>query len=261
MLDSAKSAIRANFHRAAGSYDDAAEVQKQACHKLLQGLEPCSLPTNLRMLDAGCGTGWGALLFKQRFPQAHISLLDFAAGMARAASQSGYPTCVADMEALPFASRVFDVWWSNMAVQWCHLPTVLSEAQRVLKLGGVLACSTLLAGTFAEMAAAFQAIDRYQHMLTFQTQQHIESALQQTSLIPLSMVEHPVTLFYPDLKTLLRSIQAVGANKVLNGARTGLMSRKQWHALECAYETHRTAAGLPLTYRLLFFYASAPVYM
>lgn len=261
MLNRAHSPIQSQFSRAAITYDGAALVQKQACERLIDGLGNHVFSDKLRIVDAGCGTGWSATRLQERFPESQIYLIDFAPGMIQLARSSGQPACVGNIEALPFAAQTFDLWWSNMVVQWCHLPNVLQEATRVLKPGGVLACTTLLNGTFQELSAAFQTVDRYQHTLSFQTIAEVATAIEQAHLLSFKYLAQTYTLYYPDLKTLLRSIQAVGANKVLRGARTGMMSRKQWYTLEHAYEAQRTTEGLPLSYCLLFFYACAPGYI
>ena len=64
-----------------------------------------------------------------------------------------------------------------------------------------------------------------------------------------------LTLHYPDLKTLLRAVKAIGANAVGEGARSGMMGRNAWQALEAAYEAQRTPEGLPATYDVILAYA------
>lgn len=259
MIDTEKSAIRASFNRAAVSYDEAALVQKQACHYLLKGLQTESLPTQMRILDAGCGTGFGAKQLQLQYPQAHIYLVDFAPAMALAAQRSGCDVCIARIEALPFAAASFELWWSNLVVQWCDLGHVLQEASRVLQPGGKLAFSTLGPDTFRELRSAFQSVDSYQHTITFLDLHSIEKVLQMQGWQEVRLQQQNVTLHYPNLKTLLRSIKAVGANHINANGRSGLMSRRQWNTLEHAYEALRTPAGLPLSYQVLLAYARVHV--
>jgi malonyl-CoA O-methyltransferase len=61
--------VRESFERAAVSYDGAAVLQRQVCDHLLATLDP--LPEPASILDAGCGTGYGARLLRARWPQAH----------------------------------------------------------------------------------------------------------------------------------------------------------------------------------------------
>ena len=63
-----KQRVRASFDRAAVTYDSAAVVQRRVCDRLLATLVARSTfdttpPTHI--LDAGCGTGYGAGLLRQ----------------------------------------------------------------------------------------------------------------------------------------------------------------------------------------------------
>ena len=63
-------------------------------------------------------------------------------------------------------------------------------------------------------------------------------------------------MHYPDLKTLLRAVKAIGAHNVGEGGRNGMMGRDAWKKLEAAYEQFREPAGLPASYDVIFVYAS-----
>ena len=141
-----KHAVRAAFDKAADSYDAVASVQRAACDRLIQlasrsAHQPDHQPA--RILDAGCGTGYGARLLRERWPQARISAADFAASMAAKTAADGIDCVLADIEALPFRPDCFDGYWSSLTVQWCDNRRVLTEAARVLKADGWLALSTL----------------------------------------------------------------------------------------------------------------------
>jgi malonyl-CoA O-methyltransferase len=249
------SLIIASFNRAASSYDESSQLQKKACHLLLQGLHARQLPPPLHILDAGCGTGYGALLLQSSYPASQLYAVDCAPAMLQLAQRAGLAGCVANIEALPFAAARFNLWWSSLVVQWCDVDQVLHEAVRVLQPGGMLALSTLGRNTFHELRTAFQTVDQFQHTLPFLDAPHIVSALEHQPLHSVSLEQHTITLYYPRLKDLLGAIKAVGANQVTTDRRTGLMSRRQWQALESAYEAYRTPEGLPLTYHLLLAYA------
>ena len=62
---------------------------------------------------------------------------------------------------------------------------------------------------------------------------------------------NPEVLFYPDVISLLRELKSLGVNTVLEGQR-GLMTRSKLNQLQKAYELHRTDAGLPLTYQVIY---------
>lgn len=250
----AKQRVRASFERAAPTYDAAALLQRQVCERLLASF---ALPTTApRILDAGCGTGYGARLLRARWPAARLTAADFAPAMLELARHAADACCAADIEALPFADQSFDAWWSSLTVQWCDSRRVFAEAARLLCPGGHLAVSTLGPGTFGELRAAFSGIDPYRHTLSFSEPAAIGQALAAAGLRDISLRRETMTLHYPDLKALLRAVKAIGANAVGAGARTGLMGRSAWQALEAAYECQRTEAGLPASYDVIFAYAS-----
>ena len=159
-----KHRIRSAFDRAAASYDAAAVLQRAVCDRLL-ALRPEAETETPHILDAGCGTGYGARLLRERWPQARISAADFAASMAAKTAADGIDCVLADIEALPFRPACFDGYWSSLTVQWCDSQRVLAEAARVLMPGGWLALSTLGEGTYAELRTAFSGVDRHQRNL------------------------------------------------------------------------------------------------
>jgi malonyl-CoA O-methyltransferase len=160
-----------------------------------------------------------------------------------------------DLEALPFNDHCFDLWWSSLTIQWCDAGIAFSEAARVLHPNGKLAVSTLGPGTFHELRTAFSSVDRYRHTLPFSDPATLHTTLQRAGFSGIELHQKTLTLYYPDLKTLLRAVKAIGANPVGAGARSGMMGRTAWQALEAAYEQHRTAAGLPASYDVILGYA------
>lgn len=159
----------------------AAVVQHyRVCDRLLATLVARSTfdttpPTHI--LDAGCGTGYGAGLLRQRWPQAEITGVDFAPamlGQARAQLSTG---AAGDIEHLPFADARFELWWSSLTIQWCDAARVFAEAHRVLRPGGRLALSTLATETFHELRSAFSGIDAHRHTLPFSDPEAIGAAL------------------------------------------------------------------------------------
>jgi len=249
-----KQSVRASFDRAASSYDAAAGLQRQVCARLLASFNaPIHAP--LDMLDAGCGTGYGARLLRQHWPTARIAAADFAPAMLTLARQEADFCLAADIETLPFAEQSFDVWWSNLTIQWCAANHVFSEAARVLRPAGHLAVSTLGPATFHELRTAFTGLDAYRHTLPFSEADQVCQTLADAGFWHITCERETLTVFYPDLKALLRAVKAIGANRVGTGARRGMMGRAAWQALEAGYERQRTDAGLPASYDVIFCYA------
>lgn len=249
----AKQRIRESFERAAASYDAAAVVQREVCRLLLADFALHAQPAII--LDAGCGTGYGAQLLRRRWPQASLIAVDFAPAMLALAHDACEFRIAADIEQLPCHAAVFAVWWSNLTVQWCDADRVLVEAQRVLHAGGALALSTLGPETFHEMRAAFAGIDGYQHTLTFVAPETLERSLLRAGFSEIRTRRQTIRVHYPDLRTLLRAVKDIGANSLGEGARSGLFGRRAWLAVQAAYERFRTAEGLPASYDVILAYA------
>lgn len=243
--------IRRAFDRAADSYDQAAALQRQVCDALESSLPPGDgqLPAGF-LLDAGCGTGYGAGLLAHRYPGHPLLLADFAPAMlarAREGDNGGLPLC-ADLEHLPLDAGGAALYWSSLAVQWCDLGHSLKEAARVLAPGGVLAFSTLGPGTFAELGEAFAGIDSHRHVLPFAPPATCGEAMLGAGFQELRVERRKLQIFYPDLRSLLRAIKDIGANQVGGARRTGFLGKAAWKTVEARYERHRSAAGLPATY-------------
>jgi malonyl-CoA O-methyltransferase len=252
---SIKQRVRDAFDRAAATYDGAAVVQRRACERLQEELiwEGNDSPGNI--LDAGCGTGYGAGRLRQRWPEARIAGIDLAPAMLVLARKDMDHCQAADIEKLPFAPASFDLWWSNLSIQWCDARAAFREAARVLGPGGKIAFSTLCPGTFAELRAAFSDVDRHRHTLPFNEPEALRNALEQAGLRDIRLILEKHTVFYPDLKTLLRSIKDIGAQNVGEGGRHGMMGRAAWGKVVTAYEQFRTPDGLPASYSVLLGYA------
>jgi malonyl-CoA O-methyltransferase len=247
-----KARIRDAFERAAPTYDAAAVVQRRVCDLLAAGL-PADLAAS-RVLDAGCGTGFAQPLLQQRFPTAHAIALDFAPAMLR---HVGTPCCrlAADLEHLPLAAASIDLYWSSLAVQWCDLPRALAEARRVLTEDGALALASLGPATFHELRTAFTGIDAHRHTLSFHTDDEIRSLATAAGFVAVDVEKYSEIAHYPDFKSLLRAVKAIGANQLGDGRRTSLLSRAAFQRAEQAAEALRTPDGLPLTYDIITLHA------
>ncbi|MQY51996.1 alpha/beta fold hydrolase [Rhodocyclus gracilis] len=274
-----KRLVRAAFDRAAAAYDDVAVIQRRVAALLCAGL-PKTLaptcddaatlgtapphapapwrapsPTRPLALDAGCGTGFGGLELRARWEGIELVAADFAPAMLAHPTHGGSARVASDIEALPFAPGVFDLYWSSLAVQWCDSARVLAEAARSLRAGGHLALSTLGPDTFAELRQSFAGIDRYRHTLAFTDPDTVREHLQQAGFVDIRLERQTLTLHYDTLRALLAAVRDIGANGVGGGARRGLMSRRVWQAFTAAYEAQRQPAGLPASYDVILVHA------
>jgi malonyl-CoA O-methyltransferase len=248
-----KARVRQSFERAAPTYDSAAFVQRQICDELASRLG-ASPPAIARLLDAGCGTGYALPLLQSRFPVARIVALDLSCAML---GRVAAPCCrlAGDLEHLPLVDASINLYWSSLAVQWCDLAKALTEARRVLRPDGQLALASLGPATFHELRTAFAGVDDHQHTLNFHTPEEIAQIATATGLVAVNVQKSTEIAHYPDFKTLLRAVKAIGANQLGSGRRTSLMSRTDFQRAETAIEALRIAAGLPLTYDVTYLIA------
>ena len=106
--------------------------------------------------------------------------------------------------------------------------------------------------TIARVASfAFAGIDAHRHTLPFSDPTEISTTLVDAGFIGIELVRERHIVHYPDLKTLLRSVKAIGAQNVGEGGRSGMMGKDTWARVQTAYETFRTPEGLPASYDVL----------
>ncbi|MFT8655508.1 MAG: dethiobiotin synthase [Acetobacter papayae] len=151
--------IRDRFDGAQG-YDGAATLQRVAARTLADDLALTMAErahTPLRVLEIGCGTGFLSVQLCALWPQAHILATDYAPQMLeRVRARLGARVDVRLMDAArPDIGGPFDVICGNLVLQWLDNPAeALNRLTGLLAPGGVLAVSTLRAGTFAEWQTA-----------------------------------------------------------------------------------------------------------
>ena len=255
MPDIDKTKVRTAFDRAAATYDVNAQFQHRICERLAAWLSiwEIAVPDRPRILDAGCGTGYGAELLRSSWPGAHITACDLSPAMLQKAIARGIDAICADLERLSFATSSIDFCWSSLTLQWCRPAIVFPELFRVIVPGGTLAFSTLGPGTLHELEFAFSGVDNYRHVLPFYGVDEIESALAAAGFSDIRIESETWTTHHPDLKTLFSSIRGVGANQAGSDSRRTLMGKTAWRNAVARYETLRGEDGqLPTSYTVYF---------
>jgi malonyl-CoA O-methyltransferase len=241
-----KARVGQSFARAAASYDKAAVVQRRICDRLAATLGA----TDGQILDVGCGTGYALNLLRARCPAAGLVALDIAPAML-ARIPGSCARVAGDAEHLPFADAAFDRYWSSLTLQWCDLGRALAEARRVLVPGGGLNVATLGPATFHELRHAFAGVDGHRHTLAFHRADEVAQLAAAAGLLAVDVQTGREIAHYPDFRSLMRAVKAIGANQVGAGRRAGLMGRATLARAEAAIEQLRQPAGLPLTYDVI----------
>ncbi|MGY2799200.1 malonyl-CoA O-methyltransferase [Ewingella americana] len=243
-----KQAVADAFGRAAGHYENAAQLQRDVGEHLLSMVAEQHQSAGDRVLDAGCGTGYFSRRWRDMGKQ--VTALDLSQGMLDMASalNSADSYIPGDIERLPLVDQSVDICYSNLAVQWCNaLPRALEEMHRVTRIGGLVVFSTLAEGSLGELAAAWMKVDGRRHVNQFLTPDKIAEAC--------APYRHDVqfsqqTLLFPDVMSLMRSLKGIGATHIKNGRLGGLGGRERLALLEKHYA--RQDGMLPLTYKLVY---------
>ncbi len=251
-----KRTIREAFDSAAASYDSAATVQREICLRLAAFAGSLPRTTDmLRVVDAGCGTGYGLGLLAKLCPGATSIALDFAPSMlTHLDARTGVPALplCADLEAIPLAAASVDAIWSSLALQWCEPDTALREFARILRPGGVAWIATLGPQTLHELRDAFAEIDDADHVIRFHSRDRWLAEAAAAGFELCASDDAPAFALAPDLRTLLRDIKAIGAHSVGAQRRRRPLGRASWRKLETRYESHRRDDGLlPATYDVI----------
>lgn len=253
-----KQIVAQSFSKAAVSYDNAAQLQRDVGEALLQRFgQYFDSSEAASILDLGSGTGHFMLPLKGYFPDLEYIGLDLAEGMlqfSRDTREKGWASwCCGDGENLPFASNSFDGIFSSLTIQWCeHLPTLFSEIYRVLKPGGICLYSTLGPKTLWELKAAWQAVDSLVHVNEFKTRAILEHSIAQQNFSAARNEEQLLTLEYSDLRELTGELKQLGAHNMNSGRATGLTTRAQIRRFKQAYEEQRVNNMLPATYQVYY---------
>ncbi|MCH8498059.1 MAG: malonyl-ACP O-methyltransferase BioC [Marinobacter sp.] len=249
-----KQRIAGDFGQASYSYDGSARLQRHMGEVLMTQLQ-APVSAQWAGLDLGCGTGYFSERLAVTWPEARILGADLSAAMidhARAHRQGSLRWLQADAERLPFANGSFDRVFSNLMLQWSADPVAtLQEASRVLKPEGQLVCSTLVAGTLQELAAAWAEADPGRpHVNHFEDYEALQGRISQ--VWPQAVVSREViTLDYSDPLHLMRELKSLGATYKASDRRGTLTSPGRLKQMVAAYPGSGES-GIQATYHAAY---------
>ncbi|MBA7857361.1 malonyl-ACP O-methyltransferase BioC [Enterobacter sp. RHBSTW-00901] len=238
-----KQAIAAAFGRAARSYSQHDELQRQSAQGLLATLGENAFS---QVLDAGCGPGSHNRYWREA--GSHVTAIDLSAQMLDEARLQQAADCylVADIEAIPLPDAQFDLVWSHLAVQWCSsLNRAAGELYRVARPGGKVAFTTLLESSLPELNQAWRAVDEQPHANRFLSHDQVTQAL---SGWRYRCAVQTITLNFSDAFSAMRSLKGIGATHLHAGRERKPLTRGELQRLEQAWPQQR--GRFPLSYQL-----------
>ena len=254
--------LRRNLDLAAASYDGSGVLHKEISKRLLERLDLVKLSPRA-VLDAGCGTGGSSAELLKRYRGARVVALDLSEAMLAQAGRKQklfrkFQRVCGDLACLPLVADSQELVISNLALHWSDdLDEAFSEFARVLRPGGLLSFSTFGPDTLKELRAAWAQVDGHNHVNLFVDMHDIGDAMIRAGFAdPVLDVEH-VTVNYTRLDELLADLKATGEGNATAGRSPGLTTPGQLKALALAYESNRTAEGLPATYEVVYGHAWA----
>jgi malonyl-CoA O-methyltransferase len=269
MLD--KKQLRTAFERAAGSYDQAAVLQREISNRMLSRLEYIKYVPEV-ILDAGSGTGYGSQQLAKRYPDSQLIAMDIAWAMLSHArpntawwqrllpslQQHACYVC-ADIEQIPIKNESVGMIWSNLALQWCNdLEHTFAEMHRILRTDGLVMFSTFGPDTLKELRQSFAQVDAFSHVNRFIDMHDIGDLLVHNGFSTPVMDMEYITLTYPDAPSVMRDLKAIGAHNVTQGRQQGLMGKNKWRKVIAEYEKLRRDGKLPATYEVVYGHAWKP---
>lgn len=271
-------AIARSFARVSAGYEAAANLQAMARTELLSRLPHFRLAPQV-VLDLGAGTGAASPELRRCFPSSLVVAIDLAPAMlVQARSRLGllerwwdwghrrFSCVAADASRLPLADGSVDLVFTNLMLQWCDdLDVTLAEIRRVLAPNGLLLCSTFAAGTLQQLRAAWASVDTAPHVNDFVDLHDFGTALVRAGFTePVLDIDRHLH-WYADTRALMNEIRSWGAVNAARERRRGLTGRRQFAALEAAYQRQANPRGeLPASWELLYasaFAAAAPLDM
>jgi len=159
----------------------------------------------------------------------------------------------ADALAVPLPAASVDLVFANLLLPWCEdLDALFVEVARLLRPRGLFTFTTLGPDTLAELREAWRDVDAGPHVHPFTDMHDIGDGLIRAGLVEPVLDVSRYRLTYPDLRTLMRELKAVGAQNAAADRRRALTAPARLRAVGVAYERYRQEGVLPASVEVVF---------
>ena len=225
-----KSKIKANFNQAHQSYNPNAILQKIVAKNLVE-LAKKDISYAKNIIDLGSATGFIAEEILSKFSDKKIFQLDIAHKMLIKNPFSTHKI-IADIEALPLRENSFDLVLSSLSFQWLNnLEKAIDDIFSTIKNDGNLYFSILGNKSLQELRSTCQNCQINLSINNFITQDQLQKILTDLHL-NYQIKSETISLCYPDLYLLLKSIKSIGAGYSTN---KNYLGKKQFDLLNSFY--------------------------
>jgi malonyl-CoA O-methyltransferase len=257
-----KNEICNSFNHHAMEYEQAAKVQYEIGERLFERLQYLKINPRF-ILDLGSGTGPFTERLKKLYPDALVIGIDIAFGMLMQAKikqrwwKKRASLINTDMMALPFASGIFDLIFSNQVLHWSpSMGALIAELNRVMNVNGCLMFSTLGPDTFFELKRSWETVDRHAHINEFMDMHDVGDVLLAEYFLDPVVDMEKLIVQYNSFEKLLKALKAQGVRNINPDRNHGLTGRARWLQFKAAMEQFRTVEGkFPLTYEVVYGHA------
>ncbi len=248
------SAVAAAFGAAADTYESDAGLQRLVAERLGARIAALPLPIAPAVLEIGCGTGFLSREVAAQRPDARWLITDLSEAMVRQCRQSfdgcgaGAAFLVMDgaRPGLDHRRGGFDLICSSLALQWFADPgAALSVWAGLLRPGGYLAFTTLVAGTFAEWNAAHAALGLASGVPDFATSRQLAASWPAGGEGRVEVEARP--WHYADGHAFRKELRAIGAHSPAPGRRPLPPG-----ALRRVLRQFAAPSGLSVTYQVAY---------
>ena len=250
-----KEKIKKSFSKAASTYDEASDFQKETGHRLIDMILSDGTPNDM-ILDIGMGTGNITQEFAKRLNRC-VYGCDLSWGMVHFSkvNTKGLFISQADTEFLPYKTDVFDIVFSNATYQWVtDFESAFLEVKRILKKDGRFYFSILVKNSLKELYKVLEGIVKKDYGIDFlPNSEWIRLKLKESGLKVVRYEEKTLKRYYESPLALLKTLKRVGAGKVLDGNMFGMGQRRLFFEMIKAYDRNFNEEGkIFVNYNVLF---------